>query len=195
MRPIHRRVLMALVAVLGVLGASAMAVLAANVKPDFAIAGAPTSQTVVAGQSIAYTITVARAGGYSEAVTPSVSGLPRDATASFAPTPITGTSSTLTIETRASTPAGTYPLSITGVGRTLTRSTAVQLVVQPSTQPKFTFSAAPTTQTVVAKESAAYAITLNRSGGFAGAVSMTANGLPTGATAAFAPATVPASAA
>jgi hypothetical protein len=68
----------------------------------------------------------------------------------------------------------------------------VQLIVQAQSQPKFTLTANPTTQTVVAGESPTYAISVARSGGFAGAVAMSATGLPTGATATFNPTTVPA---
>jgi hypothetical protein len=65
-----------------------------------------------------------------------VAGLPAGATATFNTSPTTLTSATMHVSTSApSTPTGTYPLTITGVGDGLTRTTKVNLVVADGMPP------------------------------------------------------------
>jgi subtilase family serine protease len=82
--------------------------------PDFALAVSPSSQTVAAGSSPSYTVTVTPSGGYNGIVNLSVSGQPAGAT--FNPPSVSGGSwsSTLSIQTTSKTSAGTYTLTITG---------------------------------------------------------------------------------
>jgi len=56
-----------------------------------------------------------------------------------------------------------------------------------SSGPDFSLSASPTSRTVVQGASTTYSVTETPSGGFTGAVTLAASGLPTGATAAFSP--------
>jgi uncharacterized membrane protein len=99
--------------------------------PDFGIAASPASASVVAGQSVTYTVTVSSKGGFAGSVSLSVSGLPSLATASFAPNPRTAPgTSVLTVRTAATTPRGTYTLTITGRSGTLSHSTTVTCVVR-----------------------------------------------------------------
>jgi len=59
--------------------------------------------------------------------------LPAGATADFNPPSVAGAgSSTLTVNTTTNTPAGTYPLTITGTDGTITHPTSVSLTVNPS---------------------------------------------------------------
>jgi len=95
---------------------------------DFTLGALPSSQTVGAGSSTSYNVTISPVSGFSGAVTLSVSGLPGGATGSFSPNPATATS-TLTVTTSSSTPTGTYTLTITGVSGTLTHTTTVTLTV------------------------------------------------------------------
>ncbi|MFC6080721.1 M4 family metallopeptidase [Sphaerisporangium aureirubrum] len=84
---------------------------------DFSIALSPTAGTVTAGASATSTVSTATTAGSAQTVTFSASGLPATATASFSPASVTsGSSSTLTIATTASTPPGTYPITVTGTG-------------------------------------------------------------------------------
>ncbi|GIF98758.1 hypothetical protein Cci01nite_38520 [Catellatospora citrea] len=77
------------------------------------------------------TIGATLTNGSAQTVSLSASGLPSGATASFSPTSITsaGGSSTLTIATSASTPAGTYAVTVTGTGASSTRTTTYSLTV------------------------------------------------------------------
>ena len=73
--------------------------------------------SVTAGGSVATTVATATTSGTAQTVTFSASGLPTGATASFSPASVTsGASSTLTIATSASTPAGSYTVTVTGTG-------------------------------------------------------------------------------
>ena len=120
-------------------------------SPDFTLGATPSSQTVVQGSGTSYTATVTSLNGFSAATTLSVGGLPSGAGASFAPNPVTppaggAVSSTLSVTTAASTPAGTYTLTLTGTSGALSHSTTVSLVVQPSGgggNQVLTFSASP----------------------------------------------------
>jgi hypothetical protein len=99
---------------------------------DFTLSASPSGRTVARGGSTTYTVSVTRLSGFSGKVSLTLSGLPSRATASFNPTTITapGTSSTLMVKTKPNTPIGTYPLTITGSGGSITHRVTVTLVVQ-----------------------------------------------------------------
>ncbi len=156
--------------------------LVVNASSDFGLSGSPGSQTVIQGNSTSYGVTIAPTGGFSSPVTLSVTGLPTGATSSFDTNPAT-TTSNLGVTTIASTPAGTYTLTITGVSGSLTHSTSVTLVV--NVPPDFTVSGSPASQTVIQGGSTNYGVTLASVGGFSGPVTLSATGLPTGATGTF----------
>src|SRR5204863_371470 len=137
--------------------------LTVNAPSDFALSATPPSQTVVQGAAGNYSVTITPTGGFTAAVTFSVSGLPAGATGSFTPNPATG-ASTLAVTTIASTPAGTYPLTLTGVSGTLTHTTTLSLTV--NAPPDSTLSATPPSQAVVQGASGYYSVTINPTGGF-----------------------------
>jgi hypothetical protein len=102
-------------------------------NPDFTISIYPPIQTVVAGESTRYTVTVTSVDGYSGAISLSVSGLPGGSSAILDPATIElqangSRSSTLMVSTKDSTPAGTYTLTVTGRGD-LTKSASARLKV------------------------------------------------------------------
>lgn len=143
---------------------------------DFSLSASPASQTVAAGGSTSYTTTVTASGGFSGAVALSVSGLPTGASGSFSPDP-TSSSSTLTVTTSGTTAAGTYPLTITGTSGSLTHTTQVTLVVSASTNPDFSLSASPASQSVTQNGSVSYSVTITPSNGFTGQVTLSVSGL------------------
>ncbi len=84
---------------------------------DFSVAVSPTSGSVTAGSSASTTVQTQTVSGSAQTVQLSASGLPSGATASFTPGSVTtGSSSTLAISTSASTPSGTYPITVTAAG-------------------------------------------------------------------------------
>jgi hypothetical protein len=101
---------------------------------DYSLSATPSSRSITRGTSANYTVTIARTGGFTGAVTFSLSGLPSGTTFSFSPNPSTGagTATNLRVRTGQATPAGTYLLTITGVSGSLTRAITVTLVVTAS---------------------------------------------------------------
>ena len=155
-------------------------------RPDFTLDGSPASQTVFRGASTSYTVSVKALRGFAGYVSLSVSGIPAGATGSFNRNP-TYTSSTLTVSTSASTPAGSHTLTITGTSGSLSHSTTVTLVVQAAVAPDFSLSPSSPSQTLAAGATTSYTISITRAGGFSGAVSLSVSGLPAGASGSFFP--------
>jgi Domain of unknown function (DUF1929)/Legume lectin domain/Glyoxal oxidase N-terminus/Chitobiase/beta-hexosaminidase C-terminal domain/PKD domain len=108
-----------------------------NAVPNFTLGTSPGSQSIAAGSSAPFTTTVTPSNGFTGALTLSVStGLPTGATATFNPSSVTTSgSSTLTVATSASTPVGTYPLTISGTNGSLTRTTTTTLIVTQGGKP------------------------------------------------------------
>src|SRR6185503_2684471 len=164
------------VLLLSVLGA--YSVFAAGGKADFSIAASPSSQTVSQGQSTAYSVTVTRENGFAEAVTLSVASLPAGASASWKLSngtssnvlPPAQNSATLTIQTASTTPNGTSQPVVTATSSKLSHTATITLVVQPAAQSNFSLAASPVTQTVIQGDQVTYAVNVNRTGAFNGAV-------------------------
>jgi subtilisin family serine protease len=160
----------------------------APATPDFSVSATPPSQSATQGASTAYTVTVTPSGGFTGTVTLSAGGLPSGATASFNPSSVnTSGSSTMTVTTASTTPTGTYAMTIIGTGPTFSRGTSVSLVVGSATAGDFTLSASPASGAVDRGSSTIYTVTIARTGGFAGGISLSVAGLPAGASGTFSP--------
>jgi len=97
---------------------------------DFSLLMESNSQTVTAGGTGSYTATVGAVNGFTGTVTLSASGLPAGTTASFNPNAVNGAgTSSVSLVTTGSTPAGTYTVTITGTSGALQHSGTVTLVV------------------------------------------------------------------
>src|SRR5207253_2838449 len=98
--------------------------------PDFSLAATPSSNAVIQGSGASYTMTVSAMNGFTGTVGLTLSGLPAGAGYGFNPSSVAGSgTSTLSVRTSSSTPAGTYSLTIIGTSGTLVHSIAVTLVV------------------------------------------------------------------
>src|SRR5439155_1397575 len=139
--------------------------LVVSAPSDFALSASPSSQTVTQGGSTSYNVTISPTSGFSRQVTRRVGELPSGATVGFAPNPATA-SSTLSVATSASTPAGAYTLTITGVSGSQTHTTTVSLVVSATASPDFVLGASPPSQTVTPGGSTSYNVTVNPMSGF-----------------------------
>jgi|CXWL01.1.fsa_nt_gi hypothetical protein len=156
---------------------------------NFSIDATPASRQVAPGGAVTYTVATAVQNGFNQPITLSVSGLPAGTTASFQPNPVAaGASSTLTVQTSASTPTGARTLTISGAGGGFTRTDTVTLDVQPGGD--FTLDATPSAATVIRGRATSYSVSVVPSGGFAGTVGLSVSGLPAGASAAFTPAAI-----
>ncbi|HEV2664411.1 MAG TPA: hypothetical protein VG324_05850 [Blastocatellia bacterium] len=152
--------------------------------PNFTLSASPSILTVNRGASAASTITISRSGGFPSGVTLSATGLPSGVTATFNPPSTTGGASTLTLAASSAAATGTVNVTINGSGGGLSRSTTLTLTVNA---PDFTLAANPSSLIVSPGASGASTITINRTGGFAGSVALSASGLPSGVTGTFNP--------
>jgi len=113
-------------------------------EPDFTIEASPDTQTVEAGQSTDYTVTLTSIAGFNSPCTLTVTGLPAGASASFAPNPVTPTNtSNMNVTTTGATPVGTYTLTITGTELTKAQVQHSTQVVLKVTAPESVTVTAP----------------------------------------------------
>jgi CBS domain-containing protein len=110
---------------------------------DFSLTATPATLSLVRGATGTTAISIARTGGFAEAVTLSAAGLPAGVTATFSPNPATGNSSTLTLAASATATLGAASVTINGTSTTATRTrslglTVSDIVTTPCTNPTTT---------------------------------------------------------
>ena len=163
-------------------------------RSDFSITVSPSNQSVVQGSATTYTVSTLVTAGAARTVSLSATGLPSGANASFNPASINaGQNSTLTVSTTATAAPGTFGFTITGQYSSppTSHSTVAILTVAAATAPDdFSISAAPASRTMVAGSSTTYTVNTQVASGTARTVSLSATGLPSGASATFNPASV-----
>lgn len=141
--------------------------------------------SLTSGGTGTVTINITRGGSFSGTVSLSVSGLPTGVTSSFTPPTLDATSTsavlTLTAAPTAQAAVATLTVSATGSGVT-PQSAPVQLVV---TQPAIALAATPTALTIGAGLTGLTTISIGRSAGFTGAVTLALDNPPAGITATF----------
>jgi autotransporter-associated beta strand protein len=159
---------------------------------QFSITPTPASQTISIGGATNFTLAVAALGAMTNNVGLSVSGLPAGAIGTFSSSSANlaslnypATNITLSITTSGTTPAGIYPLAITGTNGAVTHTNFVTLVVG-----NYSLSAIPSSQTVSAGNSTTYTITVATNAGFNGTVSFGVANVPANTSAGFSPATL-----
>jgi hypothetical protein len=136
----------------------------------------PTSQSVAAGSSASYALTLAAVNGFSTGVTLTCSGLPTGASCGFTPpspiTPGSLTADALTITTAGTTPAGTSTVTVTGTAGSIVKTATVSLTVTAGTAPGFTMAAtALSPATIAPGATSTSTITITPVNGFTGSVS------------------------
>ena len=157
-------------------------------NPNFSLSATPGTETVGLSSTATYSVTVAASGGFTGTVALSATGLPNGATASFSPAGVTTSgSSTLSVTTSSGTPIGSSTITVTGTSGTLTQSANVSLSVSG---PDFTLSVTPGSASVIPGATATYTVSLNPLFGFTDAITLSATGLPTGASVSFNPASI-----
>ncbi|MGA9427664.1 MAG: protease pro-enzyme activation domain-containing protein [Terracidiphilus sp.] len=169
----------------GLLGA-----LTGPAQPGYSLSASPSSVSIQQGNAGSTSITSTVTGGFDSAVTLSASGEPTGVTIGFSPTSITGTgSSTMSITVASTVAAGTYPITVTGTSGSTVETTTVQLTVTGTT-PAYSLSASPTSITVARSSSGTSTITVSITGGFSGAVSLSASGEGSQNSVSFSPSSV-----
>jgi subtilase family serine protease len=159
--------------------------------PGYSLSSSPGAVTVVQGSTGTSTISVSVTGGFNSAVTLSASGLPAGVTAGFSANPITGAgSSILTFTVAATAATGTSTITITGTSGTTTETTTVSLTVSAPNSGSFALSVSPSSGYLDEGQSGYAVVTTTVSGGFSGAIALSASGLPSGVTGTFSPASI-----
>ncbi len=98
--------------------------------PDFGLSVSPATQSVAAGGSTAFTVSLTSLNGFRRAVALTVSGLPTAASGVFSPSSARPPStSTLTVTTTGTVAQGVYPLAVTGTNGTLSHAVPITLIV------------------------------------------------------------------
>ncbi|MGC1606027.1 MAG: galactose oxidase-like domain-containing protein [Candidatus Acidiferrum sp.] len=157
-------------------------------NPDFAISATPASETVNAGNSTTYTVSIAPLNGFTGTVNLTASGLPAGATAIFSPSSVSGSgTSTLTVSTTTGSAASSSTISATGTSGSLVHSATATLNV---VAPDFSVAVSPGTVSVAPGGTATYTVTVAPLNGFTGTVNLSATDLPTGASPTFLPASI-----
>lgn len=162
-----------------------------NGSPTLSITVSPSSISIAQGANGSAAIAISRGGGFSGAVTLSVENVPTGVTAAPSPASVAAgsTTATLSLSVGATTTAGSYSLTVRAKGSGVSDATAtLSLTVTAVSNGAFTLSLDPTSLSLVQGTNGTATVAVARTGGFAGAVALTATGLPTGMTAAFAPA-------
>lgn len=141
----------------------------------------PSPAIIAAGKSADSTVNVISNFGFNKTVTLSCAGSLAGAACAFNPPSVANSSgsSALTITTSSSTAAGTYPIQVQGTAGSVVNSAVVSLVVQAS--PDFSFGPATgtdTSQTLTAGQTATFALALQPSASFTGAVNLTCSITP-----------------
>ncbi|MGC2298980.1 MAG: protease pro-enzyme activation domain-containing protein, partial [Acidobacteriaceae bacterium] len=120
--------------------------------------------------------------GFTGSVKLSVSGLPAGVTSTFSPNPSAG-NSTLTLTASASAPLGTSTATITGTSGSITQTTIITVGIYQAT---FSLYGGGNVSIGQGMSGTSY-IEVNPNYGFAGNVSFSVSGLPSGVTASFSP--------
>jgi hypothetical protein len=144
----------------------------------------PGSPSVFTGGSASSAFAITPLNGFNGTVTPTVTGLPANATATFNPASIIGGGTfTMTLTTSTSTPVGTYALLFVFTSDPYHVSGSLTLTVEPA--PDFTLALSPASQSVVQGNSVNYSAVANATStcAFTGGLPVVVTGLPAGATA------------
>jgi uncharacterized membrane protein len=97
---------------------------------DFFLIPSEATQTVSAGGTTNYHVSLGAMNGYTGTAVLSVQGLPSGVTAVVSPSPVSpGQTAIIAVQVASGTSAGAYPLTITGTNGTLTHTASVRLTV------------------------------------------------------------------
>jgi len=163
----------------------------------FTITATPSSLTVEQASTGTSTIKTPVSGPFTSQITFSASVAPvapvissSGISVSFNPasvTPPSTESSTMSVVVQGSATPGTYTITVTGTGGGIAPTVIVTLTVPTF---GFTVSASPTTVSVQQGFSGTSRITTAATGGFEGAIALSASGQPTGVTVTFTPTSI-----
>jgi len=152
----------------------------------FTISAAPTALTIAPGANSSSNITIVRTNLTSDVALTLVNP-PAGITGTFTPATLTGTTltSALQINVAANVAPGAYPVTVQGVGGSVTQTTTVNVTVAAAGS-TVTLAVAPTTLSIQAGSSGQTTLTATRTN-FTGNITPSVSGNPAGMTVAFNP--------
>lgn len=153
---------------------------------SYALTLSPTSTTIDQAASGTVDVTLTRTN-FTEEVDLSLENAPAGVTGTFSLDPVSGDASVLTIDVGASVPANDYMLTVRGTTASLSDQTATLTLTVAAAQGFSLESVAPIS--VEQGSSGVRTVTITRSGGFTGDVTVTVTDLPAGITASVDPVT------
>ena len=163
----------------GVATVQAQVTLIVTAIPAISLSLNPAAVTIAQAASGTSTVSLARTN-FTGTVDLTVTGLPQGVTAQFAPAAVTGTSSVLTLTVAAAVAAQAYPLVVRGTASGLTDAlTNLTLTVTAGVQGSYSLTATPSSPISIQQNGQSnVTININRTGGFAGAVTLSASDAP-----------------
>ncbi len=166
----------------------------APLVPTFTLSASPSMQTVTAGNSTSYTLTLTSVNGFNNLVTLSVTTWPTGSSGTFTPAQLTVSSthtSTLSVATQTTMTEGTYTITINANGGSVTQSASIQITVNAPSISDFALTPLGETQmTVIAGNPASFGITATSIGAFASSITFSYASTPSGISGAFSPSSV-----
>jgi hypothetical protein len=173
----------------GVTAQTATFALTVREPPGFTMTLNPTSLSVAQGASGNVTVNVTRTGGFTGALALSAQGLPAGVTIAPVAVAAGAASATLVVSATAAAAAGASTVTIRATGTGVPDATAT-LALTVTEAGGYTLAVAPASVSVAQGAAASASVNITRTGGFAGAIALTATGAPTGMTVTFDPASV-----
>jgi hypothetical protein len=165
--------------------------LTVTAAPTLALAINPTSLSVQQGQSGTSAVTITRGGSFTSAVDLTAEGAPTGVTVSFNPASLAAgvSASTMTVAVTASAATGASTITVRARGQGVPDQTvALTLTVTAVTpEPSYTLALTPTSAAVQQGASTAVQVSVTRSGGFSGSVTLSLESAPAGVTGTFSP--------
>ena len=160
----------------------------------FTLTATPTAMTLPQN-SRGYVAVYTRINDFNNSINLAASGVPFGVTLNFNPVTIPAPgvgNSTINLVVFSTTAPGTYPITVTATGGGIKQTATFTLTVTVAGQPNFALTASPASLTVVQGTQGSSSINSTLSGTFNSAINLSASGVPSGVTASFAPATLPA---
>lgn len=165
--------------------------------PGFSLSLSNGTLNITQGQNATTTVTVTTTTTFTGSVTLSVGGLPNGVTAAFSQNPVPavvaaqGTAlavlpSVLTLTVGSGVTAGNYTITVTGTAQGIAPvNSTLALTVTAATVPGFTMSVNPNVLSVDRGTTGQVTVTVTRTGGFTGPVTLSPSGQPLQTTVAF----------
>ncbi len=158
----------------------------------FTLAVTPTSLSLPQNTR-GYAAVTTRINGFNNSISLAASGIPQGVTLVFTPPTIPAPgvgNATMNFVVFVTAKAGVYPVTITATGGGIKQTVTLTLTITVAGQPNYMLTAGPASLSIAQGGQISSSINSTISGTFNSAISLSASGLPAGATASFAPATL-----